>query len=298
MYWKKPLIFLLAITCIFLTSCTKQEETKEYTVLFNLMNGSLTDESFSLSLKVKEGESITLPEVTKAGYIFNGWSTKLQESMKADFFFDSKITSNTILYAMWRRPTLTFEANEGIITKYKTVDDVINGFINDFAFFTDYYISAEYFFESSYGRLQSFLAVHSEWMGLMDYLHLHASADTAPYFDSFMSEDTWDSESAPYIRAEIEAFLTKSYFKGAYGFYVTSGNYTSVEIQNDVWSYIPESYPTFYSSFEDYELPIPKKKGYKFLGWCEQEDLSDEAIFFIPKGESTDKTFYAKWKEE
>lgn len=297
MYKKRTFIFLLLILLIGFTSCKKEEEIKEYTVLFNLMDGELATPDFELKQTVKEGSTITLPTVKRTGYIFNGWATKIQESMKADFYEDSKVSSNTVLYAMWRRPTLTLNANGGIITQYKTIDEVIEGFINDFALYTDRYVTAQYFFDASYGRLQSFLTDHSEWMGFIDYLHLHASSQTAPYFDVFMSEDSWDSESAPYIRAEITAFLTKSFFRGSYGFYVTSGNYTNEQIQNEVWEYLPEKSPTFYSSDEDFELPTPYKKGYTFIGWCEQSDLTDEAILFIPKGTSTDKTYYAKWNE-
>ncbi|MDY4052893.1 MAG: InlB B-repeat-containing protein [Bacilli bacterium] len=296
--YKKILIPILFISLLFtFTGCKPEVKSEEYSVIFNLMGGESTDERVSEKLTVTSGDTISLPIVTKSGYIFNGWTTHLQESMKSDFDENTQITSNIVLYAMWRRPYLYLDANGGVITKYKTIDEVINGFINDFALYTNRYVTAQYFFDASYGKLQSFLTDHSEWMGFINYLELNASSQTKPYFKEFMNEDSWDSDSAPYIRAEITAFLTKSVFLGSYGFKVNTCNYNNTALQNKVWTYLPESSPTFYTTEEDFELPTPNKEGYTFLGWCENEDLSDEPILAIKKGTTVDKKYYAMWRQ-
>ncbi|MCM1298338.1 MAG: InlB B-repeat-containing protein [Firmicutes bacterium] len=44
-------------------------------------------------------------------------------------------------------------------------------------------------------------------------------------------------------------------------------------------------------------LPVPVKEGFKFMGWYENEDLSDSAVYKIPADSAGNKIYYAKWVE-
>lgn len=54
---------------------------------------------------------------------------------------------------------------------------------------------------------------------------------------------------------------------------------------------------TEYDGLKDITLPIPKKEGYEFVGWYNTRDFSGNSFTEISKGETGNKTFYAKWKE-
>lgn len=77
----------------------------EYTVTFNLDNGSLP-EGKEASVKVLHGNSVENPgEPTKEGYTFKGWFA--DESKLQSFEFTTQIKGNTQVYAKW-------EINEGV----------------------------------------------------------------------------------------------------------------------------------------------------------------------------------------
>lgn len=296
---KKINLFLLILfISLGFYSCNKNTEKKYYTVTLNLMEGNLINEDQETTFNVLEGTTISLPTVEKNGYIFNGWSTKLQETMKSDFSSQTPVTSNLVVYALWRPPHLSLNANGGIITKYNTIDEAIKGFMNDFALYTNRYITATSFFDMSYRKLRSFLTDHPEWISFIDYLEKNASSQTKPYFATLMTEDINNGNSDSYVRAEISAFLNKSYFKGSNynpDFKPSTCNYSNTTLLEQVWPYLPSYNPTFYTSSENFTLPIPHKEGYIFEGWCENEDLSDTPVFEILQGSSTDKIYYAKW---
>lgn len=55
--------------------------------------------------------------------------------------------------------------------------------------------------------------------------------------------------------------------------------------------------PSVYDTNTELNLPLATKEGYQFVGWCLNEDLSDEAILTQSAGQSGRKTYYAKYKE-
>ncbi len=55
--------------------------------------------------------------------------------------------------------------------------------------------------------------------------------------------------------------------------------------------------PLTYDGTVDLMLTAPVKEGYIFKGWYDNELFNGQSISIISKGESGDKTFYAKWGE-
>lgn len=59
-----------------------------------------------------------------------------------------------------------------------------------------------------------------------------------------------------------------------------------------------DRYTTTYKNIDNPALPTAKqlkKEGYQFVGWYDNASFTGEAITTIAKGESGDRTFYAKW---
>ncbi|MBQ9097626.1 MAG: S-layer homology domain-containing protein [Clostridia bacterium] len=65
-----------------------------YTVTFNTNGGSEV-----APVKVKRGDKLTAPEVTKEGYVFDEWYTDAEFTMPFDF--NTAITKNITLFAKW-----------------------------------------------------------------------------------------------------------------------------------------------------------------------------------------------------
>ena len=59
-----------------------------------------------------------------------------------------------------------------------------------------------------------------------------------------------------------------------------------------------EDFPIEYDGSKDIILPNPTKEGYNFKGWYEKNDFVGNAVEKIVKGETGNRTFYAKWEEE
>lgn len=81
-----------------------------YTVTFNTNGGSSID-----SQKVAEKTAITKPtNPTKAGFTFSGWFA--DEQLTRAWDFDTKITSDVILFAKWEEQAIDKEQNDGDTT--------------------------------------------------------------------------------------------------------------------------------------------------------------------------------------
>ena len=54
--------------------------------------------------------------------------------------------------------------------------------------------------------------------------------------------------------------------------------------------------PSSYTRLNGVELPVPKRTCFIFDGWCEKEDLSDDAVYcYEPGMKNSSITLYAKW---
>ena len=93
----------------------------KYTVSFVTNGGTEAAE-----VTVKDGETLTLPEVQKTGAAFAGWYT---DSRFTAPFTASSVTKNTVLYARWGY-SVTFNANapaDGTVTGTMSVQNIAAG---------------------------------------------------------------------------------------------------------------------------------------------------------------------------
>lgn len=297
------LLLLISSFVIFTTSCKKEkkkDENTEVIVTFNLMEGTYKNSTEYPVVKVTKGDTIKSFTPEKTGYIFQGWTTNLVQSMSVDFKLDTPITENTVLYAVWRKPQLKLHNNEGIITSYSSIDEIIYEFLRDFNIFTNQSsIDARSFFDRSYNRMASFFMYNeSKWMGFYNYLKDNAHENNKSAFEMlFIKDEELDSISSR-VRAEISGFLTnKMFYDHRYSF-LTSSDYSDRSLQESIFTYLPDVTPTFYVSSFDYTLPIPHKSGYKFEGWYENENYEGEPITMIPANSTKDYELYAKWSQK
>ena len=299
---KRLLIFILVFFMLFCYSCSKNEESvddnKEYVVTYNLMGGMYEDAT-SYQIIVKNGNLVEDITPVKDGYSFVGWTTRLTETLNVDFDLNQKITSNTVLYAVWRRPQITFELDGGYFGMYNHVSDLIDAFLNDFSGYMGWPIDEYGFFDSSYGRGIEFFKNSNygeKWTPLLEYLK--TKSNNPGYLSSFINSNRdHNSSTSPYVRAEITGFLKQTQDERKSWPQVTSGAYHDPSVIEDIWQYFKGDSINFYNANEDYILPTPHKTGSYFLGWYDNPEFNGEKITYIPKGSVDNKTYYAKWQD-
>ena len=100
---------------------TKAPEGEKFTVTLDV-NGGLTEKT---NITVTNGSTYgELPSASKAGYIFAGWYTALEDGTKIENTTSVNLTTDQILYAHWIElsSSLKFDANGGSVsTKEKNV---------------------------------------------------------------------------------------------------------------------------------------------------------------------------------
>ena len=95
---------------------------QQYTVNINL-GGAELPEGFAESLNVKEGETVTLPTLTKENYTFLGWYINGQP-----FTEGTKITADSVITAEWERITynVTFDLDGGVAPEGSATEVTVN----------------------------------------------------------------------------------------------------------------------------------------------------------------------------
>lgn len=298
----KIIAFITFVCCYCLLgiSCKKQDDTpilEEYMVTFNLMGGTYQESSANVTSKVIKGDKVNsfIPE--RAGYAFQGWTSHLVQSLVADFSFDTPITSDTVLYAVWKKPQLKLHTNEGVVPVYSTVDELIDDFLRDFNTWNgSTSVTAYSFFDRSYNKITSFLSVFQDkWMPLFDYLASVAHPNNQEAFQNVFEKGEDNSGYGSYIRIEFSGFLMKEKLENYYG-YLYSSDYSLLSLQLGSLAYMPNKCPTFYVANTDYYLPTAYRIGYTFMGWYDNKEFNGEPVIKINAGETKDYEFFAKWE--
>ena len=300
---KRLFIIVIVAVMLFGYGCSKNnEETKdpnqEYFVTYNLMGGSYLDSNV-YQVTVKNGNKIENIDATKDGYTLIGWTTRLTDVLNPDFDFNSPIENNVVLYAVWRRPQISFELNGGFFGLYKDIYELKNAFISDFSSYIGWTIDEYDFFDSSYGRGIEFFKQNNygeKWTPLLEYLK--SVSNNPNYLQSFIdSNRNHNSTTSPFVRAEITGFLKLTQDERTSWPYVVTAAYNDAYVLEGIWKYFKGESVNFYSGSSDYELPVPHKEGYHFLGWYDNPEFTGSPITYIEKGSYENKTYYAKWKQ-
>lgn len=300
---KRIFIILILAVMLFGYSCSRKKEEQTnpdalYTVTYNLMGGSYLDEG-TYQITVKNGNKIENIEPIKDGFALVGWTTRLSDTLTADFDFNTSINSNTVLYAVWRRPQITFELNGGYFGAYNDIFELKDAFLNDFSSYMGWEIDEYGFFDYSYGRGIEFFKKNNygeKWTPLLEYLK-SVSLNPSYLQDYIDSNRDHNSTTSPFVRAEIAGFLKLRQDERTSWPYIKTAAYNDHTVLEGIWKYFKGDSINFYSGSSDYELPIPHKDGYHFLGWYDNADFTGTPITYIEKGSFENKTYFAKWKQ-
>lgn len=298
-------LFCIIATLCLMWGCTNNnEENKEYTVIYNLMGGTYEDSLEYPKEVVKHGETVDSITPVREGYIFKGWSNRLNDTMSGNYDFSQGITTNTVLYAVWHRPQIKYELNGGYFALYNTVDELINAFCQDFSTWRGWgnYIRPQDFVDYTWDGSRFFGEGNYQikWDGLLSFLASVETNSAKNYFKDFINSDRTrycekNENEFRYIRYEIQAFLCKTQIVNTSWPVLTTADYSDPEIMKNIWKYFTTDSTNFFDNSNDYNLATPRKDGYEFGGWYSNPEFSGEAISFIPKGTEENQTFYAKW---
>lgn len=309
---KKVVYFLFLLLFIFsFSGCQKNIEPITYRVTYNLMGGTYENQTENVVFEIERGTTTSEIIPTKNGYTYKGWTADLKETGKIYYSFNTPVTKNTVLYAIWEKNSSIFsldlQANGGFFSSYNSLDDLIYDFFYDFSNFVriDYDLPLDLFFEISYGRIagnRGFFnssVYKKKWMGLIQHLSHVVEEEYQPYYQKLYTDPSvrLTGLEEAVIRTELEAFLLKEQIVRTDWPAFTTRPYQDVFYTNGVWEYFKGPIPLEYSNATDYVLPIPHKINSYFMGWYDNPECSGEAITTIPQGNTDSKTYYAKWHD-
>jgi uncharacterized repeat protein (TIGR02543 family) len=293
----KRIIKLLTFIPVFLVliSCTAT-----YTVSFN-SNGGSTIESIS----VDEGTSVLEPtQPTREGYTFGGWYS--DSTLNTSYDFSSPVMGNITLQADWNinQYTFTFDSNDGtnISSITRNYDREISA---PYEPTKEGYTFTGWYIDSSLSELYEFTTMPADDMTL--YAGWSANEHTLIYKDwdeTVLYEDTFE------YGTDLSDILVDNPKREGYTFVDWNTDLPETMPNEDIQLeaiYEINQYTITFNSNEgisvesitqDYNTEVlkpndPTRVGYSFLGWYNDEELTNEYDF--NRMQADDITLYAKW---
>lgn len=309
---KKTLVVILILLSFIISSC-KETNKEEYKVSFETNGGSIISDVI-----IKDGVVFQEPTIpTKDGYEFDGWY--IDEELKVEYSFETKLTSDLILYAKWIplkvKFIIHFVSNGG---NYIQPIEVLSGekieasYIpkKDGYIFKGWYIdeklNIKYDFDS---KVESDFILYAKWEeNIVKKITINFITNCDKEIPSF----TMISGSK---LNKVESITKENYeFKGWYTNEELTNEFMFDEaVYDDITLYAKWELIKYTITFDSnggneietitiscLETPIsletPVKTGYEFKGWYIDEDLYE--LFDNTKCLKDDITLYAKWEKE
>ncbi len=252
----------------------------------------------------------TLPTPTKLGYNFLGW---YEGETKVDSI-EAKRLEDVTLTAQWEVATFTINyvladgEFQREVPKYKTVTDLANAFVADYAeFYSLTGVTPETFYGVSASRgVKVFFQNHqTEWAWLLDYIYAKAVAES-PAIKHFFTMNTEMVQFNKYVRPNLMALFTEGTYQGE----VASMNFAGTGTSEAFIAACPtvmegkDAKTSITINETPYVLETPFKDGYEFDGWSLVEGETDAtkmltSIETATLAEAVDGviTLYANYKE-
>lgn len=298
-------------------------QPKRIKVTYDLNGGNLKDEQENFKY-IYTDENLILDRAYLDNHIFVGWFIgDNQIDNNYEYLEDTTITAKYIsLTELKPQYSLTLNFNGGshydyYHTQYKggywhlysnSVDwslmCLYSNFINDFMTFINGKGPYESFYKASESRLigyNGFLGdekYFNKWIWLFEYLVTVASEENKPYIQKLIDgeysggADTYGIDQIA-IRTELNAFfMATKEERVEKGITFTSADYSKSE---NLYGFIELLNPTEYVTGQGIILLSPKKDGFTFEGWYENEDFSGNKVTEILHNDHRDITLYAKW---
>ena len=288
-------------------------ETISYEIKYNLVGGNIDGNPTSYNV---ESENIVLPNPTKEGYIFSGWSSKDNNVYVKDYEIPKGTTGDIELTANYKPITYYISYNsqgaEGTMenTKVKYNNKLLlskNSFEKEGYIFKGWSLVPDgevvYNDEAEIYNLSSedgaIVNLYAKWQIItlkVQYIDLFGVILKEEFVDygsnpnysenPFIEGYTfigWDSET-------IEVIKDNTIYKAKYSI----NNYNIIydlnrEQEND------KTTINYNVQSELITLPKPTRTGYTFLGWTGSNGLTPQKDITIPKGSYGDKNYKANW---
>ena len=289
-------------------------ETISYEIKYNLVGGNIDNEPSNYNV---ESENIVLPNPTKEGYIFLGWSSKDNNVYVKDYEIPKGTTGDIELTANYKPITYYISYNsqgaEGTMenTKVKYNNKLLlskNSFEKEGYIFKGWSLVPDgevvYNDEAEIYNLSSedgaIVNLYAKWQIItlkVQYIDLFGVILKEEFVDygsnpnypenPFIEGYTfigWDSET-------IEVIKDNTIYKAKYSI----NNYNIIydlnrEQEND------KTTINYNVQSELITLPKPTRTGYTFLGWTGSNGLTPQKDITIPKGSYGNKNYIANWE--
>ena len=287
---------------------TKQDDSV-YAIEFDYKPESVTDLPFEVifsmnggdavaSQIIKKDEKATQPaDPTYKGYTFKGWFA--DSKLETEFDFNTPITGITTVYAKWEiiEYTITYTTNGGTI-RYKNVNEMLVDFLKDFHTFVQSTDSLEVFMHGE-GKTSGFAGT---WANEATKAKIFEGPRPTEVNNAFFaSSEAYMEKWLPFfdlIQKYVVAVNPAQNFWGdTYVGLIRLGNF----IQNTRPAYqnwAPQGWvgpEKFVVTSDTFEMPIPTKANYDFVGWYTTADFKGEVVTKVEKGSTGNLVLYAKY---
>ena len=269
---------------------------------------------------IKQGKQPQRPlNPQKSNYTFKGWYLIDQSgNYQAEFQFQTGITEDTLVYAK-------FEPNRYKIT-YNVLSGTYNTNPNEYVYgegikqLADPYLG-KHVFDGWYRDTKFTNKITSIQPTDFGDITLYAKFSKLKYSVEYILNGGINNQLNPNEYTSGDQYKLYEPFKDGYTFggWYEDEEYkfkrTQIDPENSMdfklyalW--IPKVYNIFFQSaggtLQQYQeqyntrdglssLPVPKREGYEFLGWCSDKQLGTQ-VTSIEKGTKGDITLYAQWR--
>ena len=275
------------------------EKDLHYTINYELDGGTCDN----LTYEAIEGANIYLPDPTKEGYQFLGWSF---EKNSDEYIISFELTKDTTVYANWERLyEIEYVLNINNQT-YETRDELVTDFINDFNILMNKsYASPDDISSGSWSDIEYHLffeksfddgtSVRDKWLWLAEYIYevavntLPSSNQTMRGMNALIKRLDMNSNDPYVISYAFRAFLKGIQIRPGTDF--ASPDFSNYQNANGFYDKMNGNKRITESGFGETILMIPEYNGYTFLGWYDNPNFEGEPIQVT----SSAITVYAKW---
>lgn len=306
------LIFFVIVVAVFLISCVQTYQIEYY------LNGGIVDEK--LVEEYKKGDEIYLPIPQKEGYTFGGWFVNDDFSGNTIEVINNKTKGDLKLYAKWEEYVpkvyhINYNLNGGNFTNFPvteisendilTLDIPVHLGYRFGGWYTSFNFDEDTKVEKLYDVNQD-IDIYAKWNKCYD---INYNMDGGILPNNYVRDFTEDEEvELPQPTKYNHRFLGWYDNNGKIVEKINVGTNTNITLFAK-WEQLfsinlvlsggvleGDTYISI-SSQEEYELPIPTKEKYHFVGWYIITNSGYQYITKIEQGLEEDIDVFAKWAE-
>ena len=323
---------LLMTICFIFTLCLITSCKKTYELEYDANGGTFANNETIIKEEYKANKNVELiKEIpTKSGYDFVGWTNVDTNELVTGSI---KITKNLILVATWEKSTkpdpnanykLTYNTGDGLFVdgtnskefeyKYNTVAKLITDipqvegkeFIGWYNSETDELVSESITIVkdttliAKYGEVMyeiKYRAISGEFADGTNQKVIKVPAGSlfeygdTPTYGERVFNGWYDSKTDEYIipgtKVTSDMEVRAKYKRPGDEFSVTYHVNGGLLEVSEVLPYYEGIY---------FNLTVPTKEGFEFLGWYETPDFTSDPVVYQNEEVTGDKVYYAKWK--